>query len=163
MGINELDGEMNEREYNRGDEDTASIIINSHLDTMTYLGGHIFELSMPHFEDLPTMQDVENGCDCSQHFQHFLMCWGVASVGSFNFLTCGCMVYWSNYACYIRPCRDVHQEPMRDLSARMYEQAPEHYGNTDIHPQAFENFGKVEVDDTLLNQLFNMGGFNERS
>ena len=163
MGINELNGDMNEREYDREDEDTASIIINTHLDTMAYLGGHIFELSLPHFEPLPTMEDVENGCDASQHFQHFLKVWGNASVGSFNFLTCGCLVYWSNSACFIRPCRDQHTEPIKDLSAKMYAQAPEHYGNTDIHPVAFENFGKIAVDDSLLHQLFNMDDFNGRT
>ena len=42
MGINELDGDMNEKEYNKDDEETASLIINTHLDTMAYLGGHIF-------------------------------------------------------------------------------------------------------------------------
>ena len=163
MGINELDGTMNEKEFNRDDEDTASIIINTHLDTMSYLGGHIFELSLPQSAPLPTEQELEQGCDCTQHFQHFLKTWGGATVGSFNFLTCGCVVYWSNYACFIRPCRDEHTEPMGDLSQRMYDVAPEHYGNTDIHPVAFENFGKVEVDDKLLSQLFNMDNFDGRT
>jgi len=163
MGINELDGEMNERQFDRSDDDTASVIINSHLDTMSYLGSHIFDLSLPPLAPVPTTQELEDECDCTQHFQHFLKVWDSATIGSFNFLVCGCVVYWSNFACFIRPCRDQHTEPVGDLSQKMYDQAPDHYGNTDIHPIAFDHFGRVEVDDQLLSRLFNMDGFNERT
>ena len=157
------DDDMKEQTHDKKDEDIAGIIINTHLETMSFLGSHIFELSLPTWGPLPTTEEVEQGCDCTQHFTNFLKVWGAATVGSFNFLSCGCLVYWSNHACYIRPCRDQHTEPIGDLSQKMYDNNPEHYGDTSKHPIAFDSYGKVEVDEQLLGQLFNMEQFDEQS
>ena len=67
----------------------------------------------------------------------------------------------SNYVVYIRPCRDQHNEPMKNMSQRMYDSNPEHYGDAKLHPEGDEIFGGIsplyEVSESLLSELFNLG------
>ncbi len=161
----EFDDDMNEFEWNTRDEESIGLRANTHLETMTWLGLEIIGMTFPSQLHIPSVEDVEQGCDVNAHFQDFLKEWKTATMASFNFLSCTCMVYWSNYVVYVRPCLQQHREPLQNMSQKMYDANPEHYGNEELHPYGNQIFGGLpevyEVNETLLNKLFNLDDDND--
>ena len=150
--------DMEEEKIHPKEERDMGIIVNSHLQTMKFLGAEIVGLTFPDVGFLPEPIDLENGCDPSQHFIDFLKSWKSNSVASFHMLDCGCFVFWSNVTCFVSPCRDRHIEPMKDMMSQLYDQNPEHYSDHVLHG---ENALNIEVNNELLNKLFNIGGKDE--
>ena len=150
--------DMNEEKINPKDEHDSGIIVNSHLQTMKFLGSEIVGLTFPDYGFLPERVALDNGCDPAQHFIDFLKSWKANSVASFHMLDCGCFVFWSNITCFVSPCRDRHTEPMKDMMANLYDQNPEHYGDSILHNN---NLMDIDVNHELLNKLFNIGEQDE--